>query len=404
MRAVTRPSDVASRDRDEAAGRVPLSVLDLAMVAADATSAEALSDVTEMAKVAERLGYRRIWVAEHHGMGTVASTVPAVLMAHLAANTERIRVGSGGVMLPNHAPLAIAEQFALLEALHPHRIDLGIGRAPGTDRATAAALRRSAGTDEEENFPRNLVDVMGLLGDPRTESGLWERFRATPEATSHPAVILLGSSGFSAQLAGILGVPFAFAHHFDMGGTVQAAAIYRDNFEPSPILDEPYTIVTASTIAAADAERAAWLAGPARLRRYGMRSGRMLPLLGPDEAADHPDFERALAMPSSSLVGTGDDVAAGLADLAQRTDASELMLHTPTHALPERLTSLELIAEVWPPGDSADRPSPTLSGATEAALGGGETVVPGQAERAIAEGVIGDGVIGERAVTVEARR
>ncbi len=334
-------------------GGRPLSVLDLAMVADDATSRDALADVTELARVADRLGYTRIWVAEHHNMGTVASTVPAVLMAHLAAATERIKVGSGGVMLPNHAPLAIAEQFALLEALHPGRVDLGIGRAPGTDRATAAALRRHHGSDDEEHFPRNLIDVMGLLGDRRTESGLWEHFRATPEAESSPSIMLLGSSGFSAQLAGLLGLPFAFAHHFDMGGTVQAAEIYRDSFEPSEILDRPYTIVTASVIAASSTAEADWLSGPSRLRRYGMRTGRMLPLLPPDQAADHPEFGRATAVATQALIGTADEVADGLEELAARTGAAELMLHTPTHGLPERLRSLELVASVWPPAGTA---------------------------------------------------
>ena len=336
-------------DDSEPRARLPLSVLDLAMVAEGATSSDALADTGALAQAAERLGYTRIWVAEHHNMATVASTVPAVLMAHLASLTSTIKVGSGGVMLPNHAPLAIAEQFALLEALHPGRIDLGVGRAPGTDRATAFALRRSADNRDDEDFPRNLIEVMGLLGDQRTERGLWQQFRATPVARTGPAVIPLGSSGFSAQLAGILGLPFAFAHHFDMGGTIEAVGIYRDSFEPSIVLDEPYTIVTASTIAAETAEEAAWLAGPARLRRYGMRTGRLLPLLPPDEAAAHEEFTNAVAMPSSSILGTADDVVAGLDELAGRTDASELMLHTSTHGLAERLRSLELVAEAWSP-------------------------------------------------------
>lgn len=332
---------------------LPLSVLDLAMVAEGSSSAAALRETTELAKRAEALGFTRIWVAEHHNMGTVASTVPAVLMAHLAANTEHIKVGSGGVMLPNHAPLAIAEQFALLEALHPGRIDLGVGRAPGSDRATAVALRRTANDRDAEEFPRNLIDVMGLLGDVRSDQGLWQQFRATPVADSSPSVILLGSSGFSAQLSGILGLPFAFAHHFDMGGTVEAVSIYRDSFEPSAILDEPYTIVSASTIAAETTEEAEWLAGPSRLRRYGMRTGRMIPLLSPDAAAAHEEFPRAQAMHSSSLLGTADDVVAGLDALAERTGASELMLYTATHGLAERLRSLELVAKAW-----ADRTTP----------------------------------------------
>ena len=194
---------------------LPLSVLDLATVASDASSAQALTEATTTAQMAEQLGYKRFWVAEHHNMNTVASTSPAVLMAHIAASTSKIKVGSGGVMLPNHAPLVIAEQFALLEALHPGRIDLGIGRAPGSDRETMIAVRGSAAAMSVEDFPRDLVDVLGLLGDVRSDEGLWKKFAATPLAVSSPDVLLLGSSGYSAQLAGILGLPFAFANHFD---------------------------------------------------------------------------------------------------------------------------------------------------------------------------------------------
>lgn len=336
---------------------VPLSVLDLAMVPEGQSSSDALTATTTLAKHAEELGFHRFWVAEHHNMETVASTSPAVLMAHLAANTERIRVGSGGVMLPNHAPLVVAEQFALLEAMNPGRIDLGVGRAPGTDRSTALALRGTADNRDAEDFPRHLIDVMGLLGDKRTEQGLWDHFRATPELHTVPAVILLGSSGFSAQLAGVLGLPFAFAHHFDMGGTLDAVSIYREYFEPSPILDEPYTIVTASVIAADSAEHAEWLSGPARLRRFGMRTGRLIPLLAPDEAMAHPNFAQAQSMPSSSILGTAAEVVAGLRDLAQRTEASELMLHTSTHGLDDRIKSLSLVSAAW------DQPAADLAAA-----------------------------------------
>lgn len=338
---------IGSPHDQQPAHRIPLSVLDLAMVPAGSSSTDALQATTALAVEAERLGCHRFWVAEHHNMDTVASTSPPVLMAHLAASTARIRVGSGGVMLPNHAPLVVAEQFALLESLHPGRIDLGVGRAPGTDRETALALRGTADNRDAEDFPRHLIDVMGLLGDPRTERGLWDRFVATPQLTSSPSVILLGSSGFSAQLAGVLGIPFAFAHHFDMGGTVEAIALYREYFEPSKVLTEPYVIVTASTIAAKSAEEADHLAGPAKLRRYGMGRGRLLPLLSPAEAVDHPDFEAALAAPTSALLGTGEGVAAGLADLADRTGASELMLYIPTHGLAERIDSLAAVADAW---------------------------------------------------------
>jgi luciferase family oxidoreductase group 1 len=327
--------------------RVPLSVLDLAMVPEGHSSAQALRDTTALAQRADALGYLRFWVAEHHNMGTVASTTPSVLMAHLASHTEHLRLGSGGVMLPNHAPLAIAEQFALLEALYPGRIDLGVGRAPGSDQATATALRRSPENRDAEDFPRHLLDVMGLLGDERTETGLWTRFRATPVATSSPQVFLLGSSAFSPQLAGMLGIPFVFANHFDMGGTLDAVAIYRNHFEPSPILDEPYSIVSAATIAAPTAEEAIWLSGPSRLRKFGMRVGQMLPLVSPEQAAAHPQFEAASQMPSNAVVGTPDEVVAGLDDLVEQTGASELMLYTATFGLAERVRSLELTATAW---------------------------------------------------------
>ena len=327
--------------------QIPLSVLDLATVGEGTTSGQALADTSAYARRADELGYLRFWVAEHHNMNTVASTNPPVLMSHLAAVTNRIKVGSGGVMLPNHAPLVVAEQFALLEALYPGRVDLGVGRAPGTDGATAAALRRTADLTAED-FPRDLIDVMGLLGDQRAERGLWSRFAATPVATSSPEVVLLGSSGYSAQLAGMLGLPFAFAHHFDMGGTLAAVELYQRHFEPSAILAEPYTIVSASVLAAENEQRARWLANPGQLRRYGMRTGRLYPLYRPEDAAHHPEMEAANSMPSYRIVGSVDQVMAGLRELVSATNASEIMLHTATYGLAERITSLELVAAEWP--------------------------------------------------------
>jgi luciferase family oxidoreductase group 1 len=323
------------------------SVLDLSLVSAGATSSDALRDTTQLAQRAEALGYQRFWVAEHHNMATVASTSPAVLIAHVAAATDRIRVGSGGVMLPNHAALVVAEQFAMLEALHPGRIDLGIGRAPGTDPATASALRRTTDPFGAEDFPRQLLDLMGLLGDRRVAAGAWDRLAATPVATSSPEIVLLGSSGYSAELAGRLGLGFAFAHHFDVPGTLDAVAWYREHFEPSPVLDEPYTIVTAGVLAADDAEQADYLAGPARLAILGIRTGRRMPLLSPEDAARHPDLPLARSMPSNRIVGDGATVGAALAALIDRTAADEVMISTMTHGLAERLRTLELVAEQW---------------------------------------------------------
>jgi luciferase family oxidoreductase group 1 len=322
-------------------------VLDLAVVREGASSAEALAETTLLAQRAEALGYSRFWVAEHHNMPSVASTTPPVLIAHLAAVTNTIRIGSGGVMLPNHPALVVAEQFAMLEALHPGRIDLGIGRAPGTDPATAAALRRSPAALGAEDFPRHLLDLMGLLGDPRTEGGMWNRFAATPVAASTPTIVLLGSSDYSAQLAGQLGLPFAFAHHFDTGGTLYALDLYRRQFERSERLAQPYAIVTASVLTAESNEEAAWLAAPGQLMTFGIRTGRRIPLLSPQLANSHPDLPNARAMPTNRILGAPDQVVAGLEELVRKTAADEIMIFPFTYGIDDRVRSLELLAQAW---------------------------------------------------------
>jgi luciferase family oxidoreductase group 1 len=325
---------------------IPLSVLDLSVVRVDGTSANALADTTRLAQGADELGFLRFWVAEHHNMATVASTTPSVLIAHLADATTRIRVGSGGVMLPNHAPLAIAEQFALLEALHPGRIDLGIGRAPGTDPMTASAFGRNPQTSVDA-FPRDVIDVMGMLGDKRGENGMWDRFRATPALATTPMVALLGSSGYSAQLAGMLGIPFAYAHHFDTGGTEVAVRLYHERFTPSPVLDEPYLIVGVGALAAKTDDEAERIALPGRILRYGIRTNSRAPLLSPDDAPAHPNAEDARKMPTDQLIGSAERVTEGLRYLADRTHADELMLTAATYDVADRITSLELISEAW---------------------------------------------------------
>lgn len=326
---------------------LPLSVLDLAIVRSGATSAEALAETTQLARRADALGYERFWVAEHHNMATVASTSPPVLMAHLASHTERIRVGSGGVMLPNHAPFVVAEQFALLEALYPNRVDLGIGRAPGTDGYTAQALRRGSDGSEDQDFPRHVIDVLGLLGDERSERGLHTKMSATPAAATYPMVALLGSSGFSAQLAGVLGLPFGFAHHFDMGGTRQAADIYHEYFEPSPALDEPHLIVTAVVMAADNVDEANHLLAPHRLRKWAMRNGQRFEVVSPEDAVRHPSWPAAEQAPFNAIAGTGDEVAEGLAKLAAEMQATELMITAPTWSLDDRLATLESVMIAW---------------------------------------------------------
>jgi luciferase family oxidoreductase group 1 len=325
-----------------------LSVLDLSVLNDGQSSGDALQSTAALARRADELGYRRFWVAEHHNMPSVACTAPTVLMAHLAATTSTIHVGSGGVMLPNHAPLVVAEQFALLENLHPGRIDVGIGRAPGTDQMTAAALRRSVDLLGAEDFPRDLLDLMGLLGDPRSASGLWDEFRATPVATSSPRVFLLGSSGYSAQLAGHLGLPFAFAHHFDTGGTLQAAELYHRHFRPSAVLAEPSMIITANVLAADTQEEADWHAAPGRLTALGRRTGRFIRLPSPSDAAVHPDLDQAYRLPTSRVVGDIASVVPRLRDLVETTGATELMVTSVAYDLSARVRSLELLAEHWP--------------------------------------------------------
>jgi luciferase family oxidoreductase group 1 len=334
---------------------VPLSVLDLSPVAAGTTSAQALAYTTELARRVEELGYRRLWVAEHHNMPAIASSAPAVLIAHLAAATSTIRVGSGGVMLPNHAPLVVAEQFGTLEALHPGRIDLGIGRAPGTDQLTALALRRTIEGLSAEGFPAELADLIGLFSGEADG-----RITATPGRGDMPAIWLLGSSGYSAQLAGLLGLPFSFAHHFSSANTVPALSLYRRNFRPSRWLQQPCAMVAVSAICADTDERAQWLSGPAALSFVRMRAGKPQPLATPEEAAAYPyteaERQHAAERFASQAVGSPDTVRTRLTDLLQRTQADELMLTTMVYDIADRIRSFELIAEKVAP--ALTRPGP----------------------------------------------
>ncbi|MDQ3896841.1 MAG: MsnO8 family LLM class oxidoreductase, partial [Actinomycetota bacterium] len=236
---------------------------------------------------------------------------------------------------------------AALEALHPGRIDLGLGRAPGTSQETALALRRSVHLLGAEDFPRDLLDLMGLLGDERGEGGLWERFSATPVATSTPQILLLGSSGFSARLAGRLGLPFVFAHHFDQGGTLDALDLYRDGFRPSPVLDRPHVIVTANVLVADTDGAAAHEAGPGMLMSYHIRYGRFGPLVSPEEAATHPAMDWARAAPSNRILGAPATALVQLDELLAATEADELMVTTVAYGLETRLRSLDLLAEAW---------------------------------------------------------
>ncbi|HEY3941362.1 MAG TPA: LLM class flavin-dependent oxidoreductase [Acidimicrobiales bacterium] len=326
--------------------RVPLSVLELATVGAGSSPAQALQETTELARTVEALGFRRLWVAEHHGMAAVASSAPAVLIAHLAAATTTLRVGSGGVMLPNHVPLVIAEQFGTLEALHPGRIDLGIGRAPGTDQLTARALRRSADVGAD-SFPDDVVELLGYF------LGARDHPKAIPGEGYLPEVWLLGSSVFSASLAAMLGLSFAFAYHFSPQFLDPAVARYRDTFQPSAFLDRPRLMVAASVICAPGEQQARWIAGPSRLATLRLRTNRAGPLPSPEEAAAYEftpaEAEIADSMSSSHLVGDPAIVIAGLEQLQVRTGADELMLSTRVFGADDRRRSFELVAAAWNP-------------------------------------------------------
>nr|WP_193560704.1 LLM class flavin-dependent oxidoreductase [Streptomyces alboflavus] len=341
----------------------PLSVLDLVTVGAGHTATDALRTSVALAKLAESRGYHRHWVAEHHSMPGVASSSPAVILAHLAAHTTRIRLGSGGVMLPNHAPLVIAEQFGTLEALAPGRVDLGLGRAPGTDGATAAALRRTERLNEgADDFPQQLAELTRFLDDDFPDGHPYARIHAVPgpvQATSpggvqsphRPPIWLLGSSGFSARLAGTLGLPFAFAHHFSARNTIPALDLYRESFRPSAVLDAPYALIGVSALATDDEKEARRQVMAAALNMVRLRTGRPGLVPTPQEAEAHrfTEMERDFIESWNSNVvhGTVDQVRTGLDDLAKRTGADELMLTANAHSGDVRLRSYELIADAY---------------------------------------------------------
>jgi luciferase family oxidoreductase group 1 len=345
---------------------VPLSVLDLAPIVSGSTASRALRDSVALARRTEQLGYTRYWVAEHHNMPGIASSSPAVLIGHLAAATSTLRVGSGGVMLPNHPPLVVAEQFGMLEALHPSRIDLGIGRAPGTDGATARALRRNAGPLSADDFPQQLIELVRYF-DEAEEGEFSPRVRAVPAAGNRPPVWLLGSSGYSAQLAGMLGLPFAFAHHFSAENTLPALRLYRENFRPSAELRRPYAMVAATVICADSDEHAQWISASAALSFVLLRAGRPGPLPSPEEAAAYPytplDLQVIQSRMSSQVVGGPETVRAGVTKLLAETAADELMVTTMVHDHADRVRSYELLAEMFgPDAHAAESAAPAVAG------------------------------------------
>jgi luciferase family oxidoreductase group 1 len=331
---------------------VPLSVLDLCPVPTGESAGVALRRSVDLARHAERLGFTRYWVAEHHNLPGVASAAPAVLVGLIASATSAIRVGSGGVMLPNHAPLTVAEQFGTLEALHPGRVDLGIGRAPGTDRATARALRRGADGLAAADFAGQLAELRSYFAGPTAgepagdEPAGW--IRAIPAEGNEPAVWLLGSTGHSAELAGLLGLPFAFAYHFSAANARPALALYRRTFTPSAQLAEPHCLISVSVLCAQDADAAQWLHGSTRLSMLRLRSGRPSTLPSPEEAASYPysAAEKAVIAEAmgSHVVGDPATVIDALDRLVADTGADEVMVTTSTFAHGDRLASYELLA------------------------------------------------------------
>jgi luciferase family oxidoreductase group 1 len=343
-----------------------LSVLDLIPVRTGQTSAQAVASALDTAVHADRLGYRRYWFAEHHNMPAVASTTPPVLIAAAAARTEHIRVGSGGVMLPNHAPLIVAEQFAALEALAPGRVDLGIGRAPGSDPVITQLLHRSGTTSDVDRFPDHVADILALTSPEgatvRFTSGGEYTVHATPASEGSPELWLLGSSDYSAQLAARFGLPYVFANHFAGEGLERALGLYRQEFQPSAHLDAPRTFLTANVIAADTAEEAEERALPQLRMMARLRTNRpLVPLETVEQAKADPwdGLSQSImdAARSKWFVGTGETVREELAAFAERWGVDEVMISPvsgaydgePLDTAPGRVRALELLAPAGAP-------------------------------------------------------
>ncbi|MEN3973451.1 LLM class flavin-dependent oxidoreductase [Sphingomicrobium sp. XHP0235] len=320
-----------------------LSVLDLAPIVEGSTAGDALRQSADLARAAERLGYHRYWMAEHHSMPGVASAATAVALAYVGSQTSTIRIGSGGVMLPNHAPLVIAEQFGTLESLFPGRIDLGLGRAPGTDQIAAHAMRRSMTTDEHQ-FPNDVVELMGYF------EGRHGRVRAIPGEGLDIPVYILGSSLFGAQLAAALGLPYAFASHFAPHMMTQAIALYRRTFEPSEHLDKPHVMLGFNAFVAESDEEAALLSTSIQQAFVALRSGRpmQLPPPSPGYAETLPPTARETlqSVLSCSAIGSPETARRQLEAFVERTGADELIVTSQIFDHEARIRSFELLAEV----------------------------------------------------------
>lgn len=324
---------------------IPFSVLDLSPINQDLTAAESFRNSLSLAQHAERLGYKRFWLAEHHNMTGIASAATSVVIGYIAAGTSQIRVGAGGIMLPNHAPLVIAEQFGTLESMYPKRVDLGLGRAPGSDRTTAHALRRTLHTDGDD-FPLLLEELRFFFREPVEN----QRVRAVPGAGLNVPIWLLGSSGFSAQLAGESGLPFAFAGHFSPEYILPAFEIYRRSFEPSETLTKPYAMLALNIIAAGTDAEAKFLATTqyqSFLRLIRGTPGQMQPPVEDMDEIWTPQ-EKALveSRVGGSIIGSAATVRNGLEKVFGETNADELMINAMIYDHAARLRSYEIIADV----------------------------------------------------------
>lgn len=337
--------------------RLPLSILDLAPLPEGGTSAQSLRCSVDLARLGERLGFARVWFAEHHNMPGIATTTPEILIAHVAQVTSRIRLGAGGVMLPNHAPLKVAESYKLLEALHPGRIDLGLGRAPGTDPVTALALRgsRSAVLAECPGAPDDFLAQLGELvafddGD-FPEDHMFRSVRAMPDDTPLPPLWLLGSSDYSANLASKLGVGFAFAGHFSPEAADGPMLAYRERFNPEGALDRPHAILALSVFCAETDEAAERMASSMVMSFAQLRNGRPGRLPSPETAQSHvfsPAEERAVAgYKCLQIAGNPDSVRSRILAMAERTKADEIMIATHAYDHASRLRSYELLADAF---------------------------------------------------------
>ncbi len=330
------------------------------------TAQDGLSDTIDLAKAADQLGFHRFWMSEHHAMPALSVASPPLMMARLTADTRQIRLGAGGIMLPNHAPLIVAEQIGMLEALAPGRIDLGVGRAPGTDGATAAALRR--GTGSAQSFDEQLAELIGFLADDFPQNhpystvhavpGPWQNQQNQVPAAQHQTPLwILGSSPYSAQLAARLGRPYAFALQFGEADIETALRIYRDNFVPSAQLEHPYVLVSLSAIASEDIEFAGAQAASGAMAMLRMFKGESYKLLSPQEVADYSATlnERAIIQmyTNRTFAGTAQQVARRLEELQERTGADELMLVTGSHVRNAALGTVQLMAEHYKPASKS---------------------------------------------------